>query len=86
MRPGQSGIDFICENEKKINTHIILLKQKKRIYDALLNSNSSEVNNFNIVIKRIINEKIRSSYFSSRWRGWYKRYGKKITDRKKLFK
>ena len=36
----------------------IFSSQKKRIYDALLNSTSSEVNNFNIVIKRIINEKI----------------------------
>ena len=36
----------------------IFSSQKKRIYDALLNSSSSEVNNFNIVIKRIINEKI----------------------------
>ena len=36
----------------------IFSSQKKRIYDALLRSTSSEVNNFNIVIKRIINEKI----------------------------
>ena len=36
----------------------IFSSQKKRIYNALLNSTSSEVNNFNIVIKRIINEKI----------------------------
>ena len=32
--------------------------QKKRIYNALLNSTSNEVNNFNNVIKKIINEKI----------------------------
>ena len=36
----------------------IFSSQKKRIYNALLNSTSSEVNNFNVVIKRIINEKI----------------------------
>tara|TARA_B100000941_G_C28091225_1_gene343698 strand:+ start:40 stop:477 length:438 start_codon:yes stop_codon:yes gene_type:complete len=34
----------------------IFSKQKKRIYKALLNSSSSEVINFNNVIKRIINE------------------------------
>ena len=32
--------------------------QKKRIYKALLNSTSSEVVNFNKVLKKIINEKI----------------------------
>ena len=36
----------------------IFSAQKKRIYNALLNSTSNEVNNFNIVIKKIINEKI----------------------------
>ena len=36
----------------------IFSAQKKRIYNALLNSTSSEVNNFNNVIKKIINEKI----------------------------
>ena len=36
----------------------IFSAQKKRIYNALLNSNSNEVNNFNNVIKKIINEKI----------------------------
>ena len=30
--------------------------QKKRIYKALLNSNSKEVLNFNNVLKKIINE------------------------------
>ena len=32
--------------------------QKKRIYNALLNSSSKEVINFNNVLKKIINEKI----------------------------
>ena len=36
----------------------IFSSQKKRIYNALLNSSSNEVNNFNNVIKKIINEKI----------------------------
>tara|TARA_B100000676_G_scaffold237170_1_gene237215 strand:+ start:371 stop:814 length:444 start_codon:yes stop_codon:yes gene_type:complete len=36
----------------------IFSAQKKRIYNALLNSTSNEVNNFNNVIKKIINEKI----------------------------
>ena len=36
----------------------IFSSQKKRIYNALLNSTSNEVNNFNNVIKKIINEKI----------------------------
>ena len=36
----------------------IFSAQKKRIYNALLNSTSNEVNNFNSVIKKIINEKI----------------------------
>ena len=44
----------------------IFSAQKKRIYNALLNSTSNEVNNFNNVIKKIINEKILSSYFSCR--------------------
>ena len=35
----------------------IFSAQKKRIYNALLNSTSNEVNNFNNVIKKIINEK-----------------------------
>ena len=36
----------------------IFSAQKKKIYNALLNSTSNEVNNFNNVIKKIINEKI----------------------------
>ena len=36
----------------------IFSAQKKRIYNALLNSTSNEVNNFNNVIKKIINENI----------------------------
>ena len=36
----------------------IFSAQKKRFYNALLNSTSNEVNNFNNVIKKIINEKI----------------------------
>ena len=36
----------------------IFSAQKKRIYNALLNSTSNEVNNFNNVINKIINEKI----------------------------
>ena len=36
----------------------IFSTQKKRIYKALLNSSSVEVNNFNNVLKKIINEKI----------------------------
>ena len=35
-----------------------LIVQKKRIYKALLNSNSKEVINFNNVLNKIINEKI----------------------------
>jgi len=36
----------------------IFSSQKNRIYRALLNSSSIEVNNFNNVLKKIINEKI----------------------------
>ncbi len=36
----------------------IFSAQKRRIYNAFLNSTSNEVNNFNNVIKKIINEKI----------------------------
>ena len=36
----------------------IFSAQKKRIYNGLLNSTSNDVNNFNNVIKKIINEKI----------------------------
>ena len=48
---------FLNEKGKKIFNEIFIL-QKKRIYNALLNSTSNEVNNFNNVIKKIINEKI----------------------------
>ena len=48
---------FLTKKGYKIFNEIFS-SQKKRIYDALLSSTSSEVNNFNIVIKRIINEKI----------------------------
>jgi len=34
----------------------VFLSQKKRIYDALLSSSSSQVLNFNNVLKKIINE------------------------------
>ena len=36
----------------------IFSSQKQRIYKALLNSSSIEVNNFNSVLKKIINEKV----------------------------
>ena len=36
----------------------IFSSQKSRIYKALLNSSSVEVNNFNNVLEKIINEKI----------------------------
>ncbi len=36
----------------------IFSSQKKRIYNALLSSSSTEVNNFKIVLEKIINEKI----------------------------
>ena len=48
---------FLTKKGYKIFNEIFS-SQKKRIYDALLSSTSNEVNNFNIVIKRIINEKI----------------------------
>ena len=48
---------YLNQKGKKIFQEIFLL-QKKRIYNALLNSTSNEVNNFNNVIKKIINEKI----------------------------
>ena len=34
----------------------IFFAQKKRIYKALINSSSVEINNFNNVLKKIINE------------------------------
>tara|TARA_B100000242_G_C43016932_1_gene472930 strand:+ start:27 stop:470 length:444 start_codon:yes stop_codon:yes gene_type:complete len=47
---------YLNEKGKKIFDEIFSV-QKKRIYKALLNSSSSEVINFNNVLKRIINEK-----------------------------
>jgi DNA-binding MarR family transcriptional regulator len=46
---------FLNEKGEKIFNEIFTI-QKKRIYTALLNSNSEEVLNFNNVLKRIINE------------------------------
>ena len=48
---------FLTKKGMKIFEEIFSA-QKKRIYNALLNSTSNEVNNFNNVIKKIINEKI----------------------------
>ena len=45
---------FLNEKGKKIFDEIFNL-QKKRIYNALLNSNSEEVINFDNVLKKIIN-------------------------------
>ena len=47
---------FLNDKGKKIFEEIFL-SQKKRIYKALLNSSSKEVINFEIVLKRIIDEK-----------------------------
>jgi len=46
---------FLSEKGKMLFEEIFLL-QKKRIYNALLHSNSQEVVNFNNVLKKIINE------------------------------
>ena len=46
---------FLNEKGEKIYEEIFLT-QKKRIYDALLNSSSEQVLNFNNVLKKIINE------------------------------
>ena len=46
---------FLNEKGKKIFNEIFLT-QKKRIYDALLNSSSEQVINFDDVLKKIINE------------------------------
>ncbi|MDA9604939.1 MarR family transcriptional regulator, partial [Candidatus Pelagibacter sp.] len=46
---------FLNEKGKKLFEEIFLV-QKKRIYNALLNSSSEEVLNFDNVLKRIINE------------------------------
>ena len=45
---------FLNDKRKKIFNEIFEL-QKKRIYNALLNSNSEEVLNFDSVLKKIIN-------------------------------
>ena len=45
---------FLNEKGKKIFSEIFEV-QKKRIYNALLNSSSQEVLNFDEVLKRIIN-------------------------------
>ena len=46
---------FLNEKGEKIFDEIFLT-QKKRIYDALLNSSSDQVLNFDSVLKKIINE------------------------------
>ena len=46
---------FLNDKGKKIFEEVFL-SQKKRIYDALLSSSSSQVLNFNNVLKKIINE------------------------------
>ena len=46
---------FLNDKGKKIFNEIFLT-QKKRIYDALLNSSSEQVINFDDVLKKIINE------------------------------
>jgi DNA-binding MarR family transcriptional regulator len=46
---------FLSEKGEKIFSEIFLI-QKKRIYNALLNSTSEEVVNFDNVLKKIINE------------------------------
>ena len=46
---------FLSDKGEKIFEEIFLI-QKKRIYNALLNSTSAEVVNFDNVLKKIINE------------------------------
>jgi len=46
---------FLSDKGEKIFEEIFLI-QKKRIYNALLNSTSTEVVNFDNVLKKIINE------------------------------
>jgi len=46
---------FLSEKGKNIFNEVFLI-QKKRIYDALLNSKPNEVLNFDIVLRKIINE------------------------------
>jgi len=48
---------YLTERGQKLFEEIFSI-QKKRIYKALINSNSKEVLHFNNVIKRIIGEKI----------------------------
>ena len=48
---------FLTKKGNQISSEIFS-SQKQRIYKALLNSSSIEVNNFNSVLKKIINEKI----------------------------
>ncbi len=48
---------FLTQKGKKIFDEIFS-SQKTRIYNALLNSSSTEVNNFKSVLDKIINEKI----------------------------
>ncbi len=48
---------FLTEKGNKIFNEIFS-SQKKRIYNALLNSSSTEVNSFKKVLEKIINEKI----------------------------
>ena len=59
---------YLNEKGEKIFNEIFS-KQKKRIYNALLNSSAKEVVDFNKVLKKLINpdERIWSSYFSN-WR------------------
>ena len=60
---------YLNEKGKKIFEEIFS-KQKKRIYDALLNSSAKEVIDFNNVLKKLIksNERIWVAYISGRWR------------------
>ena len=46
---------FLSDKGKELFEEIFSM-QKKRIYNALLNSNSEEVLNFNNILKKIINE------------------------------
>tara|TARA_B110001450_G_scaffold242061_1_gene252021 strand:+ start:382 stop:819 length:438 start_codon:yes stop_codon:yes gene_type:complete len=46
---------FLNDHGEKLFEEVFLI-QKKRIYNALLNSSSGEVLNFNNVLKKIINE------------------------------
>ena len=48
---------YLNDKGKKLFNEVFDI-QKKRIYNALLNSSSKEVINFNNVLNKIINEKI----------------------------